>query len=890
MRRAFGVLCLVVLPAISLAAAQLVTGDIEGSVRDETGVPLPDVLVSARNIETGFDRVTLTGSDGRFLIAGLPDAGAYDVRAERSGFATAVRRAVTAVAGRSVVLEFVLTVAAGATVIVTAEASRGEPTARQEVGETLIRTLPLFGRDFIQLTSLAAGFTGNPDFPSPQGQIYWAHNVLVDGASHFSKWRSAPRAFSSGYALESIREIQVFTSLFSAEYGDALASVTSVVTKAGTNDWHGSGLLFVHDDALAARPMFAQVTSPAGSQQYGFSIGGPIVKNRAHLWASYEGRRSRSRNVVIAPAAEGSLVPDDRDEHLLFVRVDHQRSVRHVMTARYNGQLFDWHREPGGLVLPGSGTRYQTDAHAVLATDGIVVGSRTLNELRVQAARYVDVRTDLSPSVFVSRAGYAIEGGTLGPVGFGVNPEDTWEASDVVSHQAGLHAIKTGGGGRHVTARTRSVSLGHGAYYFAGPPDLFPEPFLFVQGLAGSGRSTTSDARSLSGFVFAQDDWHIRSRVTLNLGVRYDIERISDVRGYSGRTDGNNVQPRVGGVWDVTGTDRTVVRGGAGIYTQQHVLYPITRVELEGPDGVVAVALAPDSPLMPEFPSVLPAFDAGFLLPPRDVHRVEPTFRNPYSLQAMIGVQQRLGDVAVTVDYVRLAGYDLMSLVDVNAPASNVKPAQRDIPTADATRPLLPQPGTFRNIVTLGNRGRSWYRALQVKANRSTGSWQTVTSYTLSHADDMANYQLPEDSRDIWADKGPAVADIRHNLTAGITWTPEHTSNLWEGWTVSALGLFRSGRPYTITWGDDRNGTSQRDARPGGRNTARTGPFRTVDLAVSKRIRLGRSSLDARLEGFNVFNAANYDQYVGQLLSPFFARPVSAFPQRRFQLAAILRF
>ena len=893
-RRVIAVLLLAVLTVASPAVGQRVTGDIEGTARDEAGAPLPDVSIAVRNRATGFERVTTTDPDGRFIVPSLSIDGEYDLRAWRNGFAATIREAVAVTAGRVVSIDFVLKVAAAETVIVstgTPALDRQQSTPRQDVGETLIRALPLFGRDFVQLTALAAGFTGNPDFPSPQGQIYWTHNVLVDGAGHFSKWRGAPRAFYSGYGLESIKEVQVFTNLFSAEYGEALASVTSVVTKSGTNVWHGSALLFAHDDAFDGAPVFAAAKPGDGSLQYGFSLGGPVVRDRTHLWASYEGRRSRNHNVVTSPAAPRAVVPDEQDEHLLFVRVDHQRSARHVVTARYNGQLFDWRREPGGLVLPGSGTRFTNDVHTALVTDGVVASNRTFNELRLQAARYIDVRDDLAPSVYVSRAGYSVEGGSLGPAGFGARPEDTWEASDVLSHWAGAHTMKVGGGARYVRAHSESFSQGRGAYYFSGPPDLFPEPFLFVQGLAGAAHTTTADPRSRSAFVFAQDDWRVRPRLTLNLGVRYDVESVSNVRGYAARVDGNNVQPRAGAVWDPAGRGRTIVRGGAGIYTQQHLLYAISRVQLEGPDGLLMVALTPDSSLMPAFPAALPALAPGVLPPPRDLHRVDPDFRNPYAIQSMVGVQQMLSDVVLTVDYVRLAGHDLMSLVDANAPVSNVKPAQRAVAAADATRPLVPTAGTFRNIVTLGNLGRSWYRALQVKADRSTGVWQMVASYTLSRAEDMVNYQLPEDSRDIAADKGPAVADVTHNLAAGLTWVlPDNGASVWNGWTISALGVFRSGRPYTFTWGDDRNGTAQRDARPGGRNTARTGAYRSVDVSLAKRVRRGRTSTEARLETFNIFNATNYDQYVGQLLSPLFATPVSAFPQRRLQFAAILRF
>lgn len=162
------------------------------------------------------------------------------------------------------------------------------------------------------------------------------------------------RTFYSGYALESIKEVQVFTNLFSAEFGDALASITSAVTKAGTNQWHGSALLFVRDDVLDALPPFATRTPPAGAQQVSVSLGGPIVKDRTHFWSSLERRRSRDRTIVVSPAAFDATAPD--------------------------AQAFRWHHEPGGLTLPGSGTQYTNNVHTVLLTDALQSSDRTLNE------------------------------------------------------------------------------------------------------------------------------------------------------------------------------------------------------------------------------------------------------------------------------------------------------------------------------------------------------------------------------------------------------------------------------------------------------------------------------------------------------------------------------
>jgi hypothetical protein len=850
-------------------------------------------VVTVQNQATARKATGVTDDEGRYTITGLPIDGAYRVTASVGGFESQEADDVHLIANGTHVINVNLKLSVRESVAVMAapQMERGESGVQQRVSEEMAHSLPLAGRNFIPLAMLAAGFTGNPNYPNPQGQQVWTNNVIVDGASHFSKWRSAARTFYSGYGLESIREVRVLTNRFSAEYGESLATVTTAVTRSGTDQFRGSALLFVQDDALYAIPEFSTVNPPAGSQRYGFTLGGPMVRQQTHFFGSYEGRRTRNHNVVVSPnpLANGTFVPDDEDEHLAFFRVDHHRNSKHVLSARYNGQFFRWHNEPGGLSQPGTGTRFRNDVHTALVTDRRLLSDRMHNEALAQFARYTDVRTDVNPSVFVSRAGYSQEGGTLGPYGYGADPEDTWEASDSLSIWAGNHAMRVGGGLKHVAARNVVLNYGRGAYFFAGGPE-FQQPYLFIQGLAPSPQSVQADPRALAGSLFVQDDWRVRTGLTLNLGLRYDLERVSNVRHYTAPADRNNIQPRLGAAWEPWPAARLLLRGGVGWHTQQHLLLYINRVELEGVDGAATVALTPGSPLFPSFPNALAGIPAGTLLPPRDIHQVASDFHNPYSLQATVGVERMFRRVGLSADYVMLDGHDLMSLVDANAPAALVKPAQRSVAQADATRPLTPLPGTFRNIYTLGNQGRSWYRALQVKAERTSGRLQALVSYTLADAQDQGNYLIPEDSRNLPAEKARAATDVRHNLSVGATWQVPGTGSLRSGWSVSGLGAFRSNRPYTITWGDDRNGTTQNDARPGGRNTAETGPYRAIDVALARRFALRSTTIEARGEVFNVLNASNYDQYVGSLQSPYYLQPISAFPNRRGQLAAILRF
>ena len=875
--------------AVSSATAQAPAGGIAGTITPTIGGDRAGVTVVVRSRRTGASRQTVTGADGTYAIDNLT-ADIYDVQAQVAGFAPVVRENVSVAAGATVRVDFVMRAAVAETIAVTAPTPvlpHDQATIQQSVSERLVHSLPLIGRDFLDLAALTAGFSGNPSYPSPQGQIYWSNNVLVDGGSHFSKWRSAARTFYSGYGLESIKEVRVLTSQFSAEFGESLATVTTVVTNSGTDDLRGTALFFAQDDALNDVPAFASVKPPFSSQRFGLTLGGPIARQQTHFFGSYEGWRSRGHNIVVSPAAPTAQVPSDEDQHLMFFRVDHHVGDRQLLTGRYNGQWFSWHDETGGLSLPGTGTHFTNDVHTFLLTDALIISNRLVSQLRGQFARYVDVRGDLQPTVFVSRAGYSIEGGTLGPWGFGADPEDTWEATDTFTLSLVAHSLKFGGGFKHVRAHNTALPYGYGGYFFAGSPVFYPQPYAFTQSLATQ-EIATADPRSFGVHAFLQDDWRLWPRLTVNLGARYDFETVTNVRGYDVPSDKNNLQPRLGAAWDPTGAGSTVVRGGVGLYTQQHLLYPINRVQLEGPDGAAALWLAPGSPLMPAFPNALPPSIP--VLPPRDIHVVNGHFTNPYSLQAAVGVERMVFETVLAADYIYLHGRRLMSLIDLNAPASIQKPDRRTVAEADATRPMVPAPNGYRKILELGNEGGSWYHALQVKANHTTGRLRTMASYTWARARDRANYLLPEDSRNLAAEEAVADNDIRQILSVGLTWDAPGEGAFSSGWTISGLGQFRGSRPYTISWGDDRNGTTQNDARPNGRNTARGDVYGVVDLSASKRFSHARGSFEIRAEAFNLFSVTNYDEYVGVLSSPAFGQAVSAFPRRRMQIAAIARF
>src|SRR6185503_6871097 len=290
-------------------------------------------------------------------------------------------------------------------------------------------------------------------------------------------------------------------------------------------------------------------------------------------------------------------------------------------------------------------------------------------------------------------------------------------------------------------------------------------------------------------------------------------------------------------------------------------------------------------------------FPPGTVLPARNIERIADSLQNEFGIQVTAGVQRQLRPRTIaSIDFMYAKGWK-QGFLDVNHPAPIDKEAPRTVDEADLTRPIQPLPNGFRQIAELGNDGRSWYRGVRLLLDQRGDPLSFSASYTLAKADDMLNHwSVPEDSSNPLLDKGPQMADQRQNLVAATTWLIRGHGAVLSDWRVSGIGQVHSGQPYNITYGDDRWGTTQADARPGGRNTARGDGYANVDLSVAGLFRLRESTLEVRADVFNVVNNANYiaPGYVGVIGSPEFGKPTGGlfgvFPGRQLQLGAVLRF
>jgi hypothetical protein len=425
--------------------------------------------------------------------------------------------------------------------------------------------------------------------------------------------------------------------------------------------------------------------------------------------------------------------------------------------------------------------------------------------------------------------------------------------------------MKMGGSFTYDVTRQLYQPLQNGVYRFTGSPAVAPNPFQFQQSFALVPEAALMFPKAYVVGSFFQDDWRIHERLTLNLGLRYDVEIIKDIPDWPADTDMNNLDPRVGFAWDPKGDQKWAIRGGFGRFTQQYAIFTIVKGGVGGRNGQVTLSLAPTDPLFPVFPNVLPAFPPGAVLPPRDIQEISPDLENEHAWTANIGFQRQLAArTSLSVDAninrgVKHGFLDFNQAAPVDKAALNAAMAAAPLTTvfrtaaqADATRPLTPVNNGFRRMDVLTMEGRSWYQGVRASARHQSTDLTLTASYTLSKSEDRLNHWFaPEDSSDPELDRGRTGADTPHNFVASATWDLPGDNFVINGWRLSAVQHSQSGTPYSLRYaGNNPTGTGLTQctnrgcqvARPGDRNTER-GPFiNYTDVTLSRTFQTSGST------------------------------------------------
>lgn len=899
--------------SLCVAQQNVTSASISGRIEDAQGAVVSGANVTATHLETNQLFTATSDHEGRYRFPYLR-TGTYDLKIDASGFST-VSRQMTVTLGQALDLPIKLDVAG-----VSAQVNIGTDvpvveTVRTQITETIkpreINDLPLNGRNYLDLALLIPGVSptntgSNQRFAetsavpgqgiSIAGQRNLYNSFIVDGVSAND---DAADLTGTYYSEEVIDQFQVVTSGGIAEFGRASGGVVNILTKSGTNDFRGSLYGFFRNQRFDARNPLAPTKDLLTQAQYGATIGGPLRRDRTFFFSNFEQtRRNYSAVLTISPAAVNSInnrlravnypgllvstgvVPASFDTTNFFTRVDHSINQRNQLSGRYSLYHIEAvnSRSVGGLNAVSRGTGLSDTDQTVVVSNVTTFSSRTLNEARVQYTNSrldAPVNDETGPAVNI--AGVANFGtATVSPLGRDIN---LFEAVDNVSTQRGDHSLKFGAGFLYNRVNILFPGAVQGVYAFSSLNNFLSGNYLNYQQAFG----VPNQVQSNPNFgVFVQDEWRVRPDLTLNAGLRYDVQWLPDPI----QADTDNLAPRLGIVW-APGDRKTVVRASFGLYYDRIPLRATSNALQRDGSKFLVVQLSPTQAGAPVFPNVL-AIQPATLPTKPNITRIDPNIETSYSRQANFQIERELpGNAVLSVGYLHLRAYHVILSRNANVPAV---PASAGIPNLGRPDP------NWGNISRFESSGRSYYDGMVVSFNKRAARWANLrVSYTLSKTiDDAGNFFFSsvQNNFNIRDDRGLSDNDQRHRLvTSGSIDAP-------RGFQFGYIFTYGSRLPFNVLLGTDRNLDTNNNDRPlgVGRNTGRGFDFASLDLRVSKRFKLTeRVDLQLLAEGFNMLNRANFgvpNNTFGSGAAPLpaFGQPTQAFDPRQFQFGMKVSF
>jgi hypothetical protein len=874
----FVAVCL--LAAANSALAQQ-RGSVGGKVVDAAGLPLPGVTVTVTENRTGFSRTVVTAENGAYTVTNL-EPGTYTLTAEMSGFATLKRDDIKLSSGSEIEYEIKMQIAnLQEQVTVTGEAPLIERTS-STVGGTLsgqeIEEVPSNFRNFTALTQLVPGMTPNPaqsTFEGGQvvanGSVSQSNVYLLDGMYNNDDRLGGSQGTQVRVVLDNIDEYQVLANQYSAEYGGGAGAIINMVTRGGTNNFNGRAYAYFRDDKFNARGHFLTAGEPKPderTEQLGFAVGGPIVKDRAHFYFTLERDHELLAGEKKFPAEAAPLVSDfvgvfEVMAMNYFARGDLQLNSNNFLSARW--VLEDAPTKGEGFNVDDAAP----DARGMEAdwdqlfnlTFTSMLTDRASNVLRVGRISE-DLRTG-AQTFFEQPGKHGVEYiGLAGRDPFAMGQENvhpsyvtgvggsaqrqqiyTYTVDDSFSYfvpnWGGEHTFKFGAGFSRNSDDPRSQA-NSGSFEFESDlpydpanPETHPVQFDIVVGPPGSEfQVSATDKR---GYWFVEDKWRIANNVTLNLGLRWDHQSITP-------DSKDDFAPRAGFAWDVGGNGSTVVRGGVGRFNSYMVislplffkqdgvrtlfpsisinsasdacgcvLTPDVTTDSAGNMGIAVLSAAGQADIARRRDEIL----SGALFN-RNPRLDAPGRQMPYQWGWSFGVSKQLGGVAaLTVDYVGNVSRDQAGVIDINEPVGGARPGA-DV--FDPNGELIPDEARRTNFqrVLLHDTSSLFdgdYHSLQASVvKRFANRWSGRVAYTLQKGHYVGSGN--PDNRRVWldndirADYGRFASDRRHVLAASGSVNP--LSRLTIAGVISAI----SGSPINETVGRDVNRDNDNTDRP----------------------------------------------------------------------------
>lgn len=937
----------VTLASAAPAVAQSNFSELRGRIVDAQNAVLPGVTIVIRNQDSGQFRQAVSGADGSYFFTAMVP-GIYEVSAELAGFRRYTRRDVRLIVGQTTTLPISLEVGTlEETVTVTGESPIVDLTATELGGNLDSRELldtPSSGRNLTGYMQLLPGVVAaqltswGADSVSINGQPFSNTNYALDGGYNNDMFNGGSGGAQVRPPVESVQEFQVLTSQYDAEFGSASGGVLNAISKQGTNRFRGSAFGFLKNGAMTAKEFFTKqldLEKPDNQeQQYGFTLGGPVVQNKAHFFFSLERilqDRPVTINIASRPEFNKNVIWKDRVWNTM-VRFDNQINANHTWALRW---LQEWSPQSDQLT-----SALRTEATREKETDvdwtwsgsiNSVIGGTRVNTVRIHVTRenvvfgnpqYFDTgsQAQLPPTLdmltFLDQQ--SSRHSTRLDTTYGLDETFAW----FIPNKAGDHDLKFGT--QYVYAPIFLTAEGNmnGTFFFntdspfnAADPRTYPER---LQIRVPGPQALWVKGHFFGGFI--QDKWKVNSRATLNLGLRYDIEvipvrHVNNPRISEGEypVDKNNLSPRVGFTYALNDAGTSLVRGGFGLFYQKTPFFMIDDFTASGVFSDTFTVLFPANGIDPgpsrgQFPTdpflvngpVVNRALLSQLFPPGSIARNNgdvffdnPDRRQANSRQYTVGYErQLLTNLSARVDYIRSENGDQVV-------RNNLNPATR-VNTSRTGRITRADPNFVQNVWEPVNLGEYTYNALQLMIDkRFSQGYNLRLSYAYSKTkgnfgggfNSIIPTQVGGDLR-LDENIGLGNDDRPHILSInGLFQVPRV-----EGLSISGVVRYMSGTPFTLTDSSfDRNqngrlddeflpagtysGTGQNAItveNDGGRNGARGPDLFNADVRVAYAVPLREGQrLQLFGEVFNLTDRANFNSPGGDRRLSSFLRVTS---------------
>jgi len=905
-----------------LAVPATVSGQALGSrmtgiVADSTGATLEGVVVTITHLQNGRRHELRTDATGLYrAVALIP--GEYEIAAARGGFTTMTRR-VTLLIDADATVNFTLGPASVADrITVTAdtpvvEVSRSQPSSA--ITKDQVDALPILDRNFLTLAQLLPGsgpISGtvprfaNTRFGGPADQRSGYTTIIDGGDIDDAQWGSP----TINIGQDAVQEFKVYRGQFDAQYGHALNAVVTVVTRSGTNQFSGRGIYFGRDNTLNARNPLASEILPFDEQRAGASLGGPLVRDRSHFFASYERDNVDNVRLIALPPSnplattENGVFPAAGDNQTVAVRLDHRLDATQTLSVRYGSDSQQSLRSVAAVTSDSSQVDIRNRSRRVTAEHVWTPREHVANGLRLYVLTHSLGTTPRTADVGIVRPS-----GTTGQTNNDsqiLTRARVVVADEIYLHMA-HHEIKLGGEFAYTTHDNDSHALENGVFTFQNDLTFDPAvsgtwPFIFM---IQSPSVVTYHSRELGGFV--QDDWRLGPRWVLNAGLRYDVDlnlRLNDyydtllrdpamaglehfVSGDRG-TDTNNLQPRLGLTWDARGNGQLIVRGGWGIYVTRNRPW----FQLRSMNQIASRTIRITNPaclrLFPDIGAVLgpqkPDGSYGCEGPRQIGTMISDEFVQPYAVNTTAGIGWQISNrIGLDVDYVHSTGTHQTGFTDRNLPASGAISGANPRP--------VPQLG---QVLALENYTDSWYDALESQFRMRVGHRHSVNvAYSLSRSylDGVDFFLSTRGTQRTPHERGYNPSDQRHSFAVAGTFVLP--------WDMQLGGIVKvaSGPPMKVQAGADLDGDTiavgdlpmdipitvgrsnvaesvrainalrasftTLNLKPIDASLLKLDLYSSFDARVSKTMAIGNHHLELLAEGFNLLNHSNLRQPFG---------------------------